>query len=125
MSSSFIYQGVCIPKSCLLDKLSRVRLTPLNDFTTNIGKLQMSIVYQAKVVEAASGFQYHVTILYGDQTNNQLVSDPINCIDWRLYQTANAFDVNPSRLSVAQEGALPAWPKASYQYNQQSSAGQI
>jgi hypothetical protein len=121
----FIYQGQCVPKSCLNDKLSRVLLTPLDEFTTNIGKLQLGITYSARLENNANGHQFHVQILYGDQENNQLVADPDNCIDWRVYQTANSYDIDNSRLNVAAEGAKPQWPAATYQFNSASSAGQL
>ena len=36
-------------------------LTPLDQFTTNIGKLSLGIVYTASIVESASaGYSYHV-----------------------------------------------------------------
>lgn len=66
---------------------------------------------------------YHVTLLYGDDQNNQIVSDPVNCVDWRIYQTANSFDVDHSRLYVKNEGNVPSFPSSSYSYNIQSSAG--
>lgn len=64
-------------------------LTPLDQFTTNIGKLQLGISYtafaQATTINDLTTYNYNVQILYGDQQNNQLVSDPVNCLDWRVY----------------------------------------
>ena len=34
-ATAFLYQGACVPKACLNNKLSRVRLVPNDDYTTN------------------------------------------------------------------------------------------
>ena len=85
----------------------------------------MSIAYQALAVQSSGSYSYNVKLLYGDQANNQLVSDPFNCLDWRVYQTNNAFNIDSSRKYSGAEGSVPSWPKASYSFNQQASAGQL
>lgn len=49
----------------------------------------------------------------------------MNCVDWRLYQNGNSYDVDRSRLYVNGEGSVPAWPVTTYSFNAQSSAGQL
>lgn len=85
----------------------------------------MSIAYQASATQTATGYNYNVQILYGDQANNQLVSDPVNCLDWRIYQTKNAFNIDSTRLNVNSEGGVASWPAATYQFNTVSSSGEI
>jgi hypothetical protein len=61
-----------------------------------------------------SATQYEVTILWGDEINNQIVSDPTNCVDWRIYQNTNAYNVDFSREWASTDGQVPSWPKAQY-----------
>jgi hypothetical protein len=60
----------------------------------------MGVTYNAVAVSSAQGTNYQVTLLYGDQANNQITSDPANCIDWRIYQTNNAFNVDSNRKYI-------------------------
>jgi hypothetical protein len=70
----------------LTDKLSRVLLTPVDIIDGNMGLLNIGIGYTARAVEThTDNFHYEITISYSDEENNQLVSDPNNCIDYRLY----------------------------------------
>ena len=77
----------------------------------------MAIVYDASAETTETGFHYNVRLRYGDQENNQLVSDPVNCIDWRIYQIANAYDIDHSRVGSTSEGDVPTWPNAEYAFN--------
>ena len=73
-------------KSCIVDKLSRIKLIPLDPAVdTNIGKLSQGITYNAAAIKVKDATEYQVTILYGDNSIDQIVSDPVNCIDWRIY----------------------------------------
>jgi hypothetical protein len=87
-----------------MDKLSRIDLIPLSTFDTNVGALSMGITYDAVAIKQNSATAYLITILYGDEANNQIVSDPANCVDWRIYQNNNAFNVDFSRKYVATDG---------------------
>jgi hypothetical protein len=70
----------------------------------------LGITYNAVAIQTSAGTAYQVTILYGDKENSQIVSDPNNCIDWRIYQNSNAFGVDSTRKYVVGEGAKPNWP---------------
>jgi hypothetical protein len=90
--------------------LSRIDLIPLSTFDTNIGALSLGITYNAQAIQIDNGTGYQVTLLYGDNQNDQIVSDPTNCVDWRLYQNNNAFNVDPTRKYLSGNGAVPSWP---------------
>jgi hypothetical protein len=77
----------------------------LSTFDTNIGALSLGITYKAEHVIENGASHYQVTILYGDRENDQIVSDPENCVDWRIYQNNNAFDVDYSRRWAVNDGA--------------------
>jgi hypothetical protein len=57
--------------------------------------------------------------------NNQIVSDPVNCVDWRIYQTANAFGIDSTRKYQVGEGSKPSWPVASYGFLDTVGAAEI
>jgi hypothetical protein len=46
------------------------------------------------------GNEYFVKISYADQVGNELVGDPVNCIDWRIYMIKNAQNIDATRKYV-------------------------
>jgi hypothetical protein len=58
----------------------------LTTLDTNVGALSMGITYNVQIRrDANNATNYLVTLLYGDNANDQIVSDPENCVDWRIY----------------------------------------
>lgn len=99
----------------MTDKLSKVRLTPLDEINGNIGKLNLGILYTAEAIQThEADFVYQIKIRYHDDYENQIVSDPENCVDWRIYQTVNEYEIDMTRKYVTGEGNVPSWPIASY-----------
>ena len=95
------------------DKLSKVRLTPIDAINGNIGRLNigvlnLGIAYTAEAVHThEKDFAYEVKIRYHDDRDNQIVSDPLNCVDWRIYQTVNEYEIDMTRKYVTVEGDVP------------------
>lgn len=52
------------------------------------------------VVTILPGNEYFVKISYADQVGNELVGDPVNCIDWRIYMIKNAQNIDATRKYV-------------------------
>jgi hypothetical protein len=57
--------------------------------------------------------------------DNQIVSDPLNCVDWRIYQTVNEYEIDMTRKYVTVEGDVPSWPVSSYTFNTVADAAEI
>ena len=53
-----------------------------------------------------------IRLSYADQSGNEIVSDPISCIDWRLYMIANDYRIDSTRKYVVDQKVQ--WPSASY-----------
>lgn len=46
------------------------------------------------------GSYYKITIRYTDDERNQILSDPINCVGYRVYNTVNAGNIDPTRKYI-------------------------
>ena len=103
------YMGSCMEKTCINDKLNRIKLIPY-DWNSDLSELNLGITYRVDPERTDGLLRYRVTLMYSDQQNNPIANDPINCIDWRLYQINNAHDIDPRRRNEPFAGATPSWP---------------
>lgn len=89
------------------EKLRRVRMQPMDWNSNGLG-----IAYRVDAERTkANGLRYRVQVRYADKAGNEIVSDPRNCVDLRVYQTSNAYDVDFSRKYVQSEGGVAEWPR--------------
>lgn len=56
--NKFYYNGACLLKTCLTEIASRIRMTPLDQWTTQSDKLKQSITYQTIALESPDGYVY-------------------------------------------------------------------
>ena len=99
-------------------KIARMSLAEVDPLVASKGVLAQGIAYNA-VANPNGG--YDVLIRYKDDKNNQLVSDPINCLGWRVYQTLNSYDidvkrVNSNTINSNIKGDIPLWPESTYNF---------
>jgi hypothetical protein len=51
-----------------------------------------------------------VTISYPDIANDELINDPVNCLNYTVYMIANEYEINPSRKFKKDCCIAPEWP---------------
>lgn len=84
-------------------------MTPVDFDNSNIGTLNNAITFETST-DLNGGLRYNVRVLYGDFQNNQIVSDPVGCISWRVFQIRNEASIDNTRINLD-------WPNAIYQFN--------
>lgn len=88
-NNTVLYQGFCLSLSCYNDKVPRMAR-----FSSGYG-----INYSVSTTSDGRVPNYLVSISYPDNPTAPLTSDPY-CVQWRVYQTNNAQDVDATRKYV-------------------------
>lgn len=68
-----------------------------NEAPKNIGVLGAGFTYSILPNTGAQGTYVTVNISYADNATNQILGDPINCINFNVYSTKNSYSIDSTR----------------------------
>lgn len=62
-----------------------------NEKVGNVGVLGQGFTYQILPMNGSAGTYFTVNIRYADNSTNQILSDPMGCINYHIYSTVNSY----------------------------------